>query len=205
MGDWERTFGEAGMQDGFIDSMIRSWRRQDGITKKKITLLFETAVDAQGWAKEHPGSAITRHPNGEGYIARTWAWYYDEGNFTLFGTPENARDAIREIAHRDEIIQNAGQIMGQHTYTGAEWLFYSGYENLLTTLYEETRAMREAGRMRSLEEEHKIREKLVALLPKDIENVNMYMVRASYGQSKGFAYEIKQYLSGWLGEVESRS
>lgn len=197
MGDWERTFGEAGMKADFIDSMLSSWGKQNSREKAKITLLFATATEALSWAKEHPGCAVTPHPNNDGYIARTWLWRFDDGD--LFGSQDNIRAANQERQRRDGIINHAGQIMQQHTYEGAEWLFYSGHENLLTALYEETRGMRH----RSFEEEHIIRNKLVNLLPEAMDSINLYEVRQRYHQSKGSVYQIKGAVSGWLGEVDS--
>ena len=70
MGDWERTFGESGMADGgmgIVDSIAKSEYRE---SRRDAWLSFDSWEAARKWAKDNPRNAVTRDPNGSGYIAK---------------------------------------------------------------------------------------------------------------------------------------
>ena len=75
MGDWDRYVGNNGEipeswfapdseQSSEIEYDLEKWRReQDGI------LRFDSFDDALDWARKNPGKAITRSPDGNGFVA----------------------------------------------------------------------------------------------------------------------------------------
>jgi hypothetical protein len=136
MSEWEDMFGEAGMRDGFVDSLTT--RRQAGLRSEKITLVFPDGSAAREWAKRHPGEAIIRHPDGDRFIARTYEWitldhYGDTSRY--LGSEKNFRDASREEEQKKRAISYAGECMGRDTYRGAQWLYENGHRETLLALH----------------------------------------------------------------------
>lgn len=134
MGDWDRMFGEAGMSDGFIDSFCNE--KPNDWVKRMTTRYFKSGEEARRWAKEHPGQAIVRHPDGVGFIANVLEWHDRySGESYLDCEKEEYFEWAAERTKRKEVVGFAGCCMGLHEYTKAYWLYDNGYKDMLVDLY----------------------------------------------------------------------
>lgn len=133
MGDWERTFGEVGMSEGFTGSFNLNPR----MVKRMTTLLFETAEEARQWAKEHPGQSIVRNSDGYGFVANVLEWYNEHTGDTYLDCEKEEFVAWeREKETRKNVAAYADQCIAGSSNAGY-WLYDNGYRDLLLKLYEE--------------------------------------------------------------------
>lgn len=74
MGDFERTFGAGANIDSIINGINRNYFREQRQTRNEKSTssknTFPSFQAAITWAKENPGRAITRSPDGIGYIEK---------------------------------------------------------------------------------------------------------------------------------------
>lgn len=134
MGDWEHTFGEAGMSEGHTGS----FNLNPKMVKKNITLSFATADEARQWAKEHPGYGIVRNPKGGGYIANVLEWYNEHtGESYLDCEKEEHFKWLKEKSRRKNAVNYARECMNFFTNREAFWLYDNGHSDMLLKLYKD--------------------------------------------------------------------
>lgn len=133
MGDWERTFGERGMAEGFMGG----FNTNPQLEKREVTLFFETAEESRQWAKKHPGEPVVRNPTGPGFIANLIEWYNQHTGDSYLDCEKDKYLAYRrELELRKNAVNFADQCISGHPRAG-KWLFENGYKDLLIQLHEE--------------------------------------------------------------------
>lgn len=163
MGDWESTFGEAGMSGGFNDSFRQ---KPNDWVQRTTTLYFGSGDEARQWAKEHPGQAIVRNPESDGFIASVLEWHdHYSGESYLECEKEEYFAWVRTRSIRKEAVSYAGQCMGLYSYEKAYWLYDNGYQDILLDLYREHQDCLRDGKTHAYKVQKEIGTRLNALLP----------------------------------------
>ncbi|MEE1868461.1 hypothetical protein [Pseudomonas auratipiscis] len=133
MGDWENIFGEAGMRE----SSTGSFNLNPRMVKRMTTLLFETAVEARQWAKDHPGQSIVKNPDGNGFIAHVLEWYNQHTGDTYLECEKEKHLAWeKEQDIRKKAATYANECIGGSRNEGY-WLYENGHREFLITIYNE--------------------------------------------------------------------